>query len=90
MNLQNELSAMERFSAPMPKFFARIFEVLSVLSVICAAIVMMAGSLVEVGIVLPEKWLLVVSAASAVGAFISKFTVDFDKYNPPKPRDSLS
>ena len=89
MNLQDKLSAMERFTAPMPKFFARIFEVLGVLSVICAAIVMMAGQLTEVGIVLPEKWLTVVAVASAVGAFISKFTVDFDKYNPPKPRDGL-
>jgi len=89
MKLQDQLSAIERFTAPMPKFFERIFDVLSIVSVICAAIVMMAGSLTEVGVVLPEKWALIVSVASAIGAFVAKFTVDFDKYNPPKPRDEL-
>lgn len=89
MKTQNELSAFERFFAPKPKFFETIFNVLSMIAVLCSTLVYAAETVASYGFALPEKWLLVVSAASAVGAFIAQFTVDFDKYNPAKPRDEL-
>lgn len=78
-NVQDELSTVERFTAPTPRFF----RILQVLGIVFATI---SGALIQLqlqGIDLPDFLSVIADKASViagiVAALVSQFTVDFKK-----------
>ena len=75
----NQLSLLERFNAPMPKFFQTIFRIGAVAVAIGVGLGAAQESLVQQGIPVPEWVAYVVSAVGAVTSLLAKFTVRLDK-----------
>lgn len=75
-----EFDIVERFLAPMPKFWSRVFTIASTLTIVSLALVGTYDQLVAIGIVFPQWVAKAVALASSVAAFLSKFTVDKDKW----------
>lgn len=78
-NLQDELTTVERFTAPTPRFF----RLLQVLGIVFATI---SGALIQLqlqGIELPQVLSVIADKASVIAgivtALVSQFTVDFKK-----------
>lgn len=78
---------MERWNAPMPKFFKVIFYAAAFVVALSAGANLFIDQLVEVGFV-PPKWLTDVAGwAGAAAAVVAKFTVDWKAKNS---RESLT
>ncbi len=78
-NVQDELSTLERLTAPTPRFF----RILQVLGIVFATI---SGALIQLqlqGIELPDFLTVIADKASVIAgivtALVSQFTVDFKK-----------
>lgn len=77
---------MERWNAPMPKFFKVIFYAAAFVVAFSAGANLFIDQLVDVGFV-PPKWLTDVAGwAGAAAAVVAKFTVD---WNVKSTREAL-
>lgn len=75
----NKLSLLERFNAPMPKFFQTIFRIGAVVVAIGVGLGAAQESLLEQGIPVPEWVAYVVSAVGTITSLLAKFTIKLDK-----------
>ena len=74
-----KLTLMERFNAPMPKFFQTLFKIGGIVVAVGVGLGAAQESLVAQGLPVPEWLAYLVGAVGAVTSLISKFTVKLDK-----------
>jgi hypothetical protein len=75
-----EFDIIERFLAPMPKFWARIFSIASVVLVISLGVIHTYDQLIALGMEFPAWVAKAMALVSSVAAFLSKLTVDKEKW----------
>ncbi|WP_273212576.1 hypothetical protein [Runella zeae] len=74
-----KLTLMERFNAPMPKFFQTLFKIGGIVVAVGVGLGAAQESLVAQGLPVPEWLAYLVGAVGVVTSLISKFTVKLDK-----------
>lgn len=88
-NMEILQQLLERWNAPMPKFFQAIFYVAAFVVALSAGANLFIEQLVEVGFV-PPKWLIDVAGwAAAAAAVVAKFTVDWKAKVGKEPLDKF-
>ena len=86
---QNDISAWQRWIAPMPAFFRPIFYIAMAVMSANAVFLLIDMQLINFQIERPE-WFGKVSGYIAIGAaIVSKFTVDFKKMQEEKALDGF-
>ena len=89
MKLNQNLSLMERFSAPTSKFFQPIVKVCGTITLITTALIAYSNDMIvelnSIGIVLDiSEFLRYVAVVNAVVTIVSKLTVDWETYAKQK------
>lgn len=80
--MKQELTPLQRWTAPTPKFFQIIIQAAIVIAAIAAGLTATRDTLIDQGIPIPDvfaKVVEIVGWVSAAVATVSKFAVDFDE-----------
>lgn len=90
--MNKDLTIVERFDAPTPKFFKKLQQAALLLGTIAATLAGFNDQLAAVGLTVPDLLVKIstyVSVGSLVAAFVAQLTVDWEALKKKTALDSL-